>query len=154
MPTILSCGHPITDHGPNITGYARTPDTNEKICYDCAAAAELKDMLETGRGFMYVGTMPGDGYPDYAPANEVYCVHNWTGRNKIRIGGVRAGHHNMAGYQIHSYFRYAGALWHGIQWHDRPRLSTGLYCRVYRTKQLVTEVYCVPGARMRARMGI
>lgn len=121
---LLDCGHTNehkTDFAP---GYAVYED--RRICYDCTAHIELSDMCRTGKGVMYIKT---DCEKDCA------YVTNWTGLNKRRIQRIRTGHHNIAKYQVHFWFKLGGFVWHGIQWTHSRGLDNGMYCRVYRTKQ-------------------
>ena len=126
--TILDCGHTPSEHGPHTTGTAHTPDGRE-ICWQCAGNEERAAMIESGNGTMY--TTKKDGK---------WRVTNWPNTLSFPIGTISTGRHNIAGKQVHFWFRGPDkAIWHGIQWGSAPwehstGLSDGYYCRVYRTK--------------------
>ncbi len=118
------------------TGYAREgrgPDARF-ICYPCATENERRDLIEQGRGVLYLVATDEPAKCQGVGA-KVWTLQNWTGGLKIRTyGAPRVGSHNLAGRRYDVWFRFEGAEWHGVQYGDHTQI-----CRVRRLKPVARK---------------
>jgi hypothetical protein len=113
------CGkvHPFQLNGA--TGYAVKHDSEEMLCYPCAAENERVDMIKNGRWTLYLTEKDGRHY-----------VGNWTADNQYRVTCYSVGRHNIAGkrYDVR-FIGPDGAEWSGVTYGDNTQI-----CHVRRLK--------------------
>lgn len=104
-------------------------------CYPCASAEGMRQVLEDGKGYMYLTRNVKRqaeynqriGYPPECAA----VVGDWPGIVKIHCYGIRESWHNMAGKRYDYWFPMAdGHVWHGYTIGDNARIA-----HVRRTKE-------------------
>ncbi len=124
--TCVECG---TDcYGPppgqgGASGYATRVRDSARICYGCAGKADRADMIETGRGTLYL-TNHGPG---------CYLLTNWPGTLRYPVGRTRTGRHNWTGRRRDVWFRGPdGATWWG--WKVEGGMGEGQCINVRRIK--------------------
>ena len=104
----FDCGKPIykpeatKKHGFGGTGYAIDDDKN-KICYQCCAVRDKKQMLSDGEIFLYLD-------------KEKKIVTNWPGTLIIPVNQIKYSYHNMAGKNGRRdfWFMFDWQDWHGF----------------------------------------
>lgn len=112
------CGHQIPALPPGHTGgtgYA-VQENGRKVCYWCAGAHERQQMIETGRGCLYLINSDRDGAPRWV-------ITDWPGTFELRAYGIMhswgvtpsgarfpivAGCFDLAGHRW--YFRVSGDM--------------------------------------------
>ena len=108
------CGEEKVHVNPNGfggTGYAIVCDggVEKKVCYDCCAKRDCADMIESGKGVLYL-TVAGPG----AAAPNWPVVTNWPGTLKFAVKARRIGSHNFTGRREDVWFNGPdGKLWWG-----------------------------------------
>jgi len=98
-----------TDGG---TGYALFGKSKRKVCYECCAIRDRKEMDKTGKAVLYLSMIPDTDY----------YVSNWPGTLKLPIHAMSKGRHNIAGVRYDVWFRFSGCNWHGIQYGDNTQI--------------------------------
>lgn len=127
MTNLLSCGHlPTSDAGCG-TGYAITHDTNERICYDCANAREVADLLTADRYVAYL-KVP-EHTPTSQPRHPKASLTTWTGCTLARVSRLTKSHHNIGGYLYH----FNATDVHGQQWYGTSP-GPDMYARMRKCK--------------------
>lgn len=129
--THCACGKAFADDATDfLPGYARKADTDERVCYPCAAASELADLHATGRAVLYLS-----GEPKYHPtlSTQPFAwlsdvkVGNWTGLIKFNVTGYNRGLHNIAGKRTNVWFTDdKGGKWWGVSYGDNTQL---IHCK-------------------------
>jgi hypothetical protein len=117
----LDCGHKPTDPKDSlyengsafVTGYATTPD-GKQLCYECAANELRKDMISSGKSFLYM-------------SSKGTTVTTWVGQEIAKIVITNKSKGNFGDDRFYFRFRFNGDVWSGM---GRP----SMYCRVRRTK--------------------
>jgi hypothetical protein len=105
------------------TGYGRSADTEELICFDCCGVQDREQMLRDGRGTLYLTTAPqAFKFSTFADGR----LTNWPGTVSIPCR-VKRGLHNIARHRYDVWFSFEGANWHGTQYGDFTQI-----CRVKR----------------------
>jgi hypothetical protein len=128
---ILDCGHPPSSHSDFTTGYGEDSE-GKKSCYDCCAANDRRNMIETGKATLYLAKNEDYkehlGNIDWQPR---YFITNWPGSLKLHATAVRTGSHNIAGKRYDAWFNFEdGYVWHGTQYGDNTQI-----CHCKRTRQ-------------------
>lgn len=125
------------------TGYgydSRFPD--RPVCYECCGELEKQDMIETGRGCLYLTCEPARKMRDerghaFTPATYSNGVGrktegkltNWPGTLEFRCH-TRVGRHNIAGTRYDAWFTGPdGKKWHGVMLGENTQI-----CRCRRLK--------------------
>ncbi len=132
------CKADYSQHDGVGTGYARTRDTDERICYDCAADDELRDMYVSGRAMLYLSgetivPFTGPGIVPTADMMKNITVGNWTGRFKLKVHGYVIGRHNIAGIRTDVWFTdRRGQEWWG---YVVGRDTQVVHCRRLKVKE-------------------
>ena len=81
----LNCGHAESAHDASFTtGYATERDTGRKVCYGCAAAADVGQIVNTGRGMAYLSS---DGHTLTTWPGLVIGTVSRTSVARSRFGG-------------------------------------------------------------------
>lgn len=103
-----------TDGG---TGYGEW--NGDKVCYDCCAIRDRKDMTETGRAVLYLSkanekdTAP-NGFNGSKGVSR-WVVTNWPGTLRFNAY-VKTGRHNIGRTRCDAWFTGPdGKQWHGVQ---------------------------------------
>lgn len=79
--------------------------SKKRVCYDCMARIELKDIAKA---------KPGDRKIFYYD-NGFKSVGNWAGKIKFPVAWATFGKHNIGGHRVDVWFRdHTGAWWHGV----------------------------------------
>ena len=111
----LIVGIPESPHSSITRGYG-TDAQGRKLCYDCCAERDKKEMRETGRIVLYLTENP----------NTSPAVSNWPASLKINVSCLKKGRHNMAGNRYDVWFYFEGREWHGVQYGDNTQIC---HCR-------------------------
>jgi hypothetical protein len=100
------------------TGYARAGQNDDTmICYECAGAREVRDLLATGKGCLYLSSGIGQ------TGRTFHKLANWPGTLEISLSmSPRKGRHNMAGTRYDVWFSWQGRDWHGVQYGDNTQI--------------------------------
>jgi hypothetical protein len=121
-PTHCACGKAFADDATSLVpGYARKADTNEHVCYDCAARDELAMMHAAGKAMLYLTgdiVVPFNGPGVVPPISHLQNVRvtNWTGRISFQVTGRSVGRHNIGGVRTDVWFKDdEGRDWWGYQ---------------------------------------
>lgn len=99
---LLDCGHPLSDHLPITTGYARTDD-GRKICYACADARQTADLLARDK---YHGYLSMDGK----------TIDTWTGGTLVNVVSWTIGHNLRSCRTLQA---WSGQDTHGQTWYGK-----------------------------------
>jgi hypothetical protein len=121
------CGLERTYNGHSFTtGYGRKPGNNHKVCYDCCAKRDLKELRETGKGYLYL-VVPSD-----KPWKN-WKLTNWPGSLEIMPCGWKEAErgHNWGLKRRDVWFILDGHYWHGVLYGDNTQV-----CKVEKTKSL------------------
>jgi hypothetical protein len=128
--TTLDCGHAPSPHSSFTTGYGESRD-GRRICYECCAALDRQDMLETGRATLYLcrtQAVVGSGsIPPGFIRGGTWKATNWPGSLSFPISHLTEGRHNIAGKRFDAWFTGPdGNVWHGVQYGENTQI---LHCR-------------------------
>lgn len=102
----------------NAEGYGLDSD-GMVVCYACCAERDKQQMRATGNATLYLNH-------DHGPIS----VQNWPGSLVIQVHKRKQSRHNIARVRYDVWFRFAGYIWHGVQYGDNTQL-----CHCKRTKQ-------------------
>ena len=118
--TCSKCGQTKEHKSDFITGYV-TNKENEKICFDCCAIEDKKQMVETGKIILYFTEKEGKHF-----------VINWPSTLSFPCyPKIALGKHNMAGKRYDYWFKGPdGFIWHGYTIGDNTQIA---HCK--RTKE-------------------
>jgi hypothetical protein len=100
------CGSEIVSDGLGV-GYGRNK-AGEALCYPCCGVAERKNMLETGKGVLYLVSAQQPSSPSGL------VVQNWPGSFSLPVHRTSVGRHNIAGVRRDVWFSLGGQNWHGV----------------------------------------
>lgn len=109
------------------TGYAVDRDTQLKVCYDCCAARDKKDMESYDKFLLYLCK---EAEPVSSPCG--YVVSNWPGTLKFPVQTMKKGGHNISGSRRDVWFKdHVGSEWHGVQYGNFSQIC---YCKKRKIK--------------------
>ena len=121
------CGEfkPVQTEGG--TGYARLKD-GSNICYECCGIRDRADMVKTGRGVLYLSSVPAPDCMKNQPWNTIRGrLSNWPGTLEFKVDATKKGRHNMAGSRYDVWFTGPdGKDWHGVQYGENTQIC---HCR-------------------------
>lgn len=123
---LLSCGHPPTSDAGCGTGYATIRETNERICYACADARQVADLLTADRYVAYLKV------PVHTPTSHTTTgstLTTWTGGTLARVTWLTKSRHNIGGHLYH----FNATDVHGQQWYGTSP-GPGMYARMRKCK--------------------
>lgn len=112
--TCATCGQRkgLNTGGCGATGYARTADRDEFMCYPCAAAAIAADLVRDGRGMLYLANRGG-----------ALSLSDWAGERVYKVHRHTQGRHNIARVRYDVWFTGPdGKNWHGVQYGDNTQI--------------------------------
>lgn len=111
------------------TGYARVdaPGGEVLICYPCSSKRERADLIERGKGALYLCGTPSFGM---AADGKGLRLTDWPGCLCFPVQAHSKGRHNLAGTRIDVWFTGPdGKPWHGVSYGEMTQL-----CHVRRLK--------------------
>lgn len=92
------------------TGYGIDKDGN-KVCYECCAKNDAKELIEL---------QPGKKTIQYWDGRN---ITNWPGSLKISPYHTSKGRHNIAGTRTDIYFKFEGFSFHATQYGDMTQIA-------------------------------
>lgn len=98
------------------TGYGTTK-FGRKICYDCCAESDKRQMRKHGKIILYLVTNKETG---------CYNVTNWPGTLSFIVIHITFGRHNIAGKRYDVWFNFENQQWHGVLYGDNTEIC---YCK-------------------------
>lgn len=107
----VDCGLEVKPGSTGGTGYAVRGNPDEygvagKVCYECCAVVERKQMEKNDEECLYLVEDSGR-----------YVVSNWPGTMKFFVYAHKSGRHNLAGYRMDVWFKdHTGRRWWGVQY--------------------------------------
>lgn len=128
---ILDCGHKPSPHKSFTTGYGYDRE-GKTHCYDCCAANERQNMLDTGRATLYLVKESEVTESEAAKLGTLHharwAVTDWPGKLRFPVyHAPRKGAHNMARTRYDVWFTGPdGKRWHGVQYGEWTQLC---HCR-------------------------
>ena len=114
-------------------GYARLKN-GRKICYDCCAERDKKDMRATGKAILYLTEIPVFKEDSERLGNcPIKCgeVTNWPRTLRFPLYKIYKGRHNIAKIRQDVYFDFEGTEWHGVCYGHYTQI---LHCKRNKTR--------------------
>lgn len=97
------------------TGYGKDKE-GHKICYECCALQDEKDMNETGKATLYLSQK-------FFNCENHYVVSNWPSSLEFKVNHMRIGKHNIARKVYVVYFNdKQGNTWIGKTYGDNTQI--------------------------------
>jgi hypothetical protein len=111
----------VREEGSYGIGYGLNKN-KEKVCYQCCAEEDKKQMRETGKAVLYL----------IKNKEGTWEVTNWPGTLRFKAGYIKESRHNIARIRRDTWIVFEGYYWHCIQYGDNSELC---YCK--KTKEVV-----------------
>ena len=97
------------------TGYG-IDSTGNLVCFDCCGKRDKRDMIATGKAYLYLTTNADNGHKHH--------VSNWPGTLKMNVPHVKRGHHNIARNRYDFWFTGPDDCeWHGVVIGDNTQVA-------------------------------